>query len=122
MNKLKKFKVLILISLIIIAFTSCSEKEFSDGGLYMDTMVSVTAYGENCEDLIGFTPTCYVTLTKDVIDTWFAGLSEYTIFNGKVNDIPYKAYYTAQLKVRAMEGGASMSVKAYMHAPLFDNE
>ena len=79
-------------------------------------------YGENCEDLIGFTPTCYVTLTNDVIDTWFAGLKEYSIFNGKINDIPYNAYYTAQLKVRAMEGGAPMSVKAYMHAPLFDNE
>ena len=79
-------------------------------------------YGENCEDLIGFTPTCYVTLTDEMIDTWFSGLKEYTIFNGKVNTVPYYAYYSAQLRVRAMEGGSSMPVKAYMHAPLFDNE
>lgn len=79
-------------------------------------------YGENCEDLIGFTPTCYVTVNDEIVDTWFKGLGNYTIFNGLVNDVPYKKYYTAQLKVRAIEGGCSSLVKAYMHAPLFDNE
>lgn len=79
-------------------------------------------YGENCEDLIGFTPTCYVTLRKEHIDTWFQALSQYSIFNGKVNDMPYEAYYRSLLKVRAVEGGSSHPVKAYMHAPLFDNE
>lgn len=79
-------------------------------------------YGENCEDLIGFTPTCYITLDQAHIDTWFNGLKQYTIFNGKVNDMPYQSYYQAQLKVRAVEGGSVKPVKAYMHAPLFDNE
>lgn len=79
-------------------------------------------YGENCEDLIGFTPTCYVTLNDQIIDIWFNGLKNYSIFNGLVNDIPYQKYYDAQLKVRAMEGGSSLPVKAFMHAPLFDNE
>lgn len=79
-------------------------------------------YGENCEDLIGFTPTCYVTLTDSQVQTWFDGLSRYSIFNGKVNNMPYQQYYRAQLKVRAVEGGSGQPVKAYMHAPLFDNE
>lgn len=79
-------------------------------------------YGENCEDLIGFTPTCYVTLQPEDVDTWFNGLKHYTIFNGKVNQMPYQSYYSAQLIVRQVEGGAPLPVKAYMHAPLFDNE
>lgn len=79
-------------------------------------------YGENCEDLIGFIPTCYITLSNEHINQWFDGLSQYTIFNGKVNDMPYRKYYEAQLKVRAVEGGCPSPVKAYMHAPLFDNE
>lgn len=79
-------------------------------------------YGENCEDLIGFTPTCYVTLTKQQVQTWFTSLAQYSIFNGLVNDMPYQEYYRAQIKVRAVEGGSASPVKAYMHAPLFDNE
>lgn len=79
-------------------------------------------YGENCEDLIGFTPTCYVSLTDILVEDWFTALSHYAIFNGKVNDMPYQSYYRAQLKVRAVEGGCPHPVKAYMHAPLFDNE
>lgn len=79
-------------------------------------------YGENCEDLIGFTPTCYITLEEEHVTTWFTALSQYSIFNGLVNDMPYQEWYHAQLKVRAVEGGSSQPVKAYMHAPLFDNE
>lgn len=79
-------------------------------------------YGENCEDLIGFIPTCYVTLDDDIVQQWFDALKIYTIFNGKVNEVPYLQYYTAQLKVRAIEGGIPHPVKAYMHAPLSDNE
>ena len=40
----------------------------------------------------------------------------------RVNTVPYQEYYQAQLKVRAIEGGCPHPVKAYMHAPLFDNE
>lgn len=79
-------------------------------------------YGENCEDLIGFTPTCYVSLNDEIVETWFNGLEKYTIFRGVVNDVPYNDYYHAQLKVRAIEGGCPAPVKAYMHAPLYDNE
>lgn len=79
-------------------------------------------YGENCEDLVGFIPTCYVTLNDDIVDTWFNALEGYTIFRGKVNSVPYRQYYEAMLKVRKIEGGSVHPVKAYMHAPLFDNE
>ena len=79
-------------------------------------------YGENCEDLIGFTPTCYVTITDEQVQMWFDALKKYTIVNGKVNDVPYQKYYQAQLKVRAIEGGIPSPVKAYMHAPLSNNE
>ncbi len=33
----------------VLLLCGCSEKEFSDGGYYLDTFVSVTAYGENAE-------------------------------------------------------------------------
>lgn len=79
-------------------------------------------YGENCEDLIGFIPTCYCTLSDEQINVWFSALKQYSIFNGKVNDMPYEGYYRSMMKVRAVEGGSSLPVKAYMHAPLFDNE
>ncbi|MCI5773399.1 MAG: PIG-L family deacetylase [Erysipelotrichaceae bacterium] len=79
-------------------------------------------YGENCEDLIGFIPTCYVSLNDEIVNTWMNGLKHYSIFNGKVNSVPYEQYYTALLKVRSIEGGCPSPVKAYMHAPLFDNE
>lgn len=79
-------------------------------------------YGENCEDLIGFIPTCYVSLDDIIVETWFNALKNYTIFNGQVNTVPYQEYYQAQLKVRAIESGCPHPVKAYMHAPLFDNE
>lgn len=79
-------------------------------------------YGENCEDLIGFTPTSYCSLSQEIVDQWFSALRHYTIFNGKVNTMPYQEYYHAQLIVRSVEGGCPSLVKAYMHAPLYDNE
>lgn len=79
-------------------------------------------YGENCEDLVGFIPTCYVGLNPDHIQIWLNGLKKYSIFNGAVNNVPYEAYYTTQLKIRAMEVGSNQPVKAYMHGGLLDNE
>lgn len=81
-------------------------------------------YGECCEDLIGFIPTLYVSMDQEVVDTWFKGLGQYAIFNGKVNDVPYQEYYHSMGKVRAIEAGLSgeQFVKAYMHGALIDNE
>lgn len=79
-------------------------------------------YGENCEDLVGFVPTLYISMPKEVEDIWFAGLSHYTIFNGGVNDVPYEDYYRTMGIVRRFEIGSKLPVKAYMHAGLLDKE
>lgn len=79
-------------------------------------------FGENCEDLAGFTPTLYLTQTQEEFDAWFEALSNYKIFCGAVNDVPYQEYYRALALVRAMEAEGPGLVKAYMHAPLIDNE
>lgn len=79
-------------------------------------------YGENCEDLPGFTPTLYLSQTKEELDAWFTALSHYEIFRGKVNNVPYREYYHAMALVRSMEAEGSGYVKAYMHGALMDNE
>lgn len=79
-------------------------------------------YGENCEDLIGFTPTVYVSLNDREVEAWFEGLRSYNIFKGMVNDVPYFDYYHSMGTVRAMEAGSAGFVKAYMHGALVDNE
>lgn len=77
-------------------------------------------YGENCEDLLGFTPTKYVPLETEDIEIWFDGLKKYAIFNGTVNDVPYIEYYQSMLKVRALEVSSKKLVKSYMHAGAID--
>lgn len=79
-------------------------------------------YGENCEDLIGFIPTVYVSMSEQKMKTWFEGLQNYKIFIGKVNDVPYYNYYHSMGTVRAIEAGSNGFVKAYMHGALIDNE
>lgn len=79
-------------------------------------------YGENCEDLAGFTPTVYLSMTQDELDGWFAGLRKYSIFNGKVNDMPYFEYYHSMAVIRSIEAGEHGFAKAYMHGALLDNE
>lgn len=79
-------------------------------------------YGECNEDLSGFIPTCYVSMTDEQVDIWFRALKKYTIFNGYVNDNPYYDFYNTMLKVRATEVDSKLLTKAYMHAPLIDNE
>lgn len=79
-------------------------------------------YGENCEDLAGFIPTRYVPLTEEQKELWFAGLGEYSIFQGKVNDMPYYEYYHTMGKIRAVEIGSRDFVKAYMEAPYIDSD
>lgn len=79
-------------------------------------------YGENCEDLIGFSPTNYVSMSKENMETWFAGLSEYSLFHGGINNMPYRDYYSSMSLVRACEAGFNGYCKAYMHGALIDNE
>lgn len=79
-------------------------------------------YGENCEDLVNFLPQYYVPMSKEEIETWFHGLRAYDIFQGKVNDTPYVAYYETMLQVRQIESGCTQPVKAYMYASLIEYE
>lgn len=79
-------------------------------------------YGENCEDLIGFIPTTYVSMSNEIMEQWFEGLSKYSIFQGKVNDMPYQDYYRSMAKVRAVEAFSKLPVKAYMNGGLIDDE
>jgi len=49
---LKKLCTLVLITAFAFTFAGCSEEEFSDGGYYLNTMVSVTARGENARQAV----------------------------------------------------------------------
>ncbi len=79
-------------------------------------------YGENCEDLVGFTPTLYYSISQKAMDQWFKGLSEYQLFKGDVNDVPYQEFYRCMSKVRAIEAGCKNLVKSYMHAALIEDD
>lgn len=79
-------------------------------------------YGENCEDLAGFSPNKYLEVSDQQVAKWFDALSHYAIFNGKVNAMPYRAYYTTMGKIRAVEVDSKQFVKAFMSAPMIDNK
>lgn len=79
-------------------------------------------YGETFEDLVGFIPQAYFTLSKEETKQWFDALKTYTVFNGGVNDLPYLSYYTANLKVREFESGNTGNTVCYMYASLLQNE
>lgn len=79
-------------------------------------------YGENLEDLIGFTPTKYLYMSEEDVETWFNSLNQYDLFRGGVNVVPYVEYYTTMGRVRALEAGAPGFVKAFMHGGLIDYE
>lgn len=77
-------------------------------------------YGENFEDLVGFIPQAYFKLEQDEIDQWYAGLGEYSVFRGEVNDFPYYPYYSTIVKVRQIESNNDGYTAAYMYASLIE--
>ncbi len=77
-------------------------------------------YGENLEDLIGFTPTLYVKMGEEDVAAWFDALQQYDLFQGAVNVVPYDDYYRTMGRVRALEAGTPGFVKAFMHAGLVE--
>lgn len=79
-------------------------------------------YGENCEDLAGFSPSKYLEVSPEQVEKWFSALGNYSIFNGKVNSMPYRDYYRTMGKIRAVEVDSKEFVKAFMVAPMIDNE
>lgn len=77
-------------------------------------------YGENCEDLISFIPQANYHMTKEELDQWFTALNCYTIFNGKVNDVPYDSYYRTTGIIRGIENGDYEYYKSYMYPCLIE--
>ena len=79
-------------------------------------------YGETFEDLVGFLPQAYVTLTPEETEQWFKALNEYTVFRGGINDFPYQQYYATNLRIRRIESGSSGNTVCYMYASTIENE
>lgn len=77
-------------------------------------------YGENCEDLIGYIPQANYHMDQEEIDTWFKALNSYSIFNGKINQVPYDNYYRTMGVVRGMENGNYDFYKSYMYPCLVE--
>ena len=79
-------------------------------------------YGENFEDLVGFIPQAYFKLEQNEIAQWYAGLREYSVFRGEINDFPYYEYYSTIGKVRQIESNNDGYTVAYMYASLIENK
>lgn len=79
-------------------------------------------YGLTFEDLNGFIPQAYLTLSDDEVDRWMSALNEYAIFRGEVNDFPYRAYYPTNLQVKQIESGSSGPTVCFMYPSLIENE
>ncbi len=78
-------------------------------------------YGENFEDLVGFLPQAYFQLEQEEIEQWYSGLKEYSVFQGEINDFPYRDYYSTIGKVRQIESNNHGYTVAYMYASLIEN-
>ena len=77
-------------------------------------------YGENCEDLTDFRPTCFAPI-RDVYESWLAALRSYELFRlsepgGEAIGIPYWPYYTAAARVRGLQAGLELA-QAFMRGP-----
>ena len=79
-------------------------------------------YGETFEDLVGFIPQAYFVLSEEEVKQWFDSLSQYQVFQGKVNDFPYQQYYSTNLKIREIEANSSGKTVCYMYASLIENQ
>jgi LmbE family N-acetylglucosaminyl deacetylase len=83
----------------------------------------VLAFGENCEDLVGFIPTHSVSV-ESAHDRWLAAVNEYELFrrsvpgSGIVPEIPYWAYYTAALRVHGLAFEAGQAQVFMSSGPL----
>ncbi len=79
-------------------------------------------YGETFEDLVGFIPQLYFEMEEDEVAQWFSALSEYQVFNGEINDFPYRNYYQTNLSIRQIECGSKKPTVIYMHSSMIENE
>ncbi len=83
----------------------------------------VTAFAENCEDLVGFAPTHLVPVTS-VLERWLAAVNAYELFrrsapgSGSDAAIPYWAYYTAAFRVHGLHFDAGQAQVFMSDRPL----
>ncbi|WP_448909874.1 PIG-L deacetylase family protein [Holdemania massiliensis] len=77
-------------------------------------------YGETFEDLVGFIPQAYFTLSQEEIDQWYSAMKEYAVFRGEVNNFPYQQYYPTIGQVHQIESNNSGYTVAYMYASLIE--
>jgi len=78
-------------------------------------------YGETFEDLVGFIPQAYFVLEPEEVEQWYAGLNEYQVFRGEINDFPYRSYYPTNGKIRQIESNSYGYTVTYMYASLIEN-
>ncbi|MDO5564190.1 MAG: PIG-L family deacetylase [Eubacteriales bacterium] len=79
-------------------------------------------YGETFEDLVGFIPQAYYTMSEEETKKWFDALNSYQVFKGEINDFPYQNYYKTNLQIREIESGSKAPTVCYMYASLIENE
>lgn len=73
-------------------------------------------YGETFEDLQGFIPQAYFSLSDAEAEQWFTALKVYQVFRGEINDFPYIPYYTTNMRVRQIESDNTAKTVGYMYA------
>lgn len=74
-------------------------------------------FGENCEDLMGFSPTLYIDISE-VKELWLRALESYELFrlSRELKDIiPYVGYYLTMAKIRGYEAGVPYA-QAFMES------
>lgn len=75
-------------------------------------------FGENCEDLEGFRPTCYFDIS-DAVETWLRALSAYELFRKSAEPgwggVPYHGYYKSAARNRGIEAGVQ-AAQGFMDA------
>jgi N-acetylglucosamine malate deacetylase 1 len=67
--------------------------------------VRTVYYGENWEDLRGYTPEVFMEITEEDIELWERAMKQYALFRGEVSAFPYLDYYKSLARSRGCEVG-----------------
>jgi LmbE family N-acetylglucosaminyl deacetylase len=71
-------------------------------------------FGENMEDLEGFSPSLYVDISE-VYETWFDAMASYELFRNSPNGFPYQSFYSANSRLRGLESGCKYARCLMLH-------
>ncbi|MGE5484224.1 MAG: PIG-L deacetylase family protein [Ignavibacteriales bacterium] len=78
--------------------------------------VKAVYFGENMEDLEGFSPTLYFDVSGSY-SRWMEALGCYELFRERVNQYPYREFYSVNSVARGIEAGVQYA-KCLMSPPL----